>query len=213
MAFQGWTDEAVAFYEHLEAENTKAFWEVHKPVYEAQVLAPMRALLSELEAEFGAAKLFRPYRDVRFSKDKSPYKTSVAATLAGGGYVQFSSAGLGAGVGAYHLAADQLERYRRAVDDDRSGGELERIAADLDRKGSALIGHDVLKTAPRGYPKDHPRVELLRRKGVTVWREFPPAEWLGSGRASKRVATFFRQAHPLQEWLASNVGDSQLDSR
>lgn len=213
MAFPGWTDEAITFYEQLEAENTKAFWEAHKPVYETQVLAPMRALLDDLAPEFGEGKIFRPYRDVRFSSDKSPYKTSIAATLPRGGYVQFSAAGLGAGVGAYHMAADQLERYRRAVDDERKGGELERIAADLDRLGSALIGHDLLKTAPRGYAKDHPRVELLRRKGVTVWREFPESQWLGTGRASKRLATFFRQAHPLREWLASNVGDSELAPR
>lgn len=206
MAFRGWTDEAIAFFERLEAENTKAFWQAHKTVYEEQVAAPMGALLADLAPDFGVAKLFRPYRDTRFSTDKSPYKTTIAATLANGGYVQFSAGGLGAGVGAFHLAPDQLDRYRRAVDDDRTGTELELIAAELTSSGSALIGHDLLKTTPRGYPKDHPRVELLRRKGITAWREFPSSDWLGTDRAPGQLAAFFRAAQPLQEWLATNVG-------
>jgi uncharacterized protein (TIGR02453 family) len=213
MAFPGWTDEAIAFFEDLEAENTKAFWEAHKPVYEAEVAAPMRALLADLAPEFGEGKIFRPYRDTRFSADKSPYKTTIAASLARGGYVQFSAAGLGAGVGSFHLAADQLDRYRRAVDDDRTGAELERITAKLARSGSGLIGHDLLKTAPRGYPKDHPRIELLRRKGVAAWRDFPPSDWLASNRAPGRIAAFLRSAQPMQEWLTTNVGDSDLDRR
>jgi uncharacterized protein (TIGR02453 family) len=213
MAFQGWTDEAIAFFEDLEAENTKVFWEAHKPAYEDEVAAPMRALLADLAPEFGEGKVFRPYRDVRFSADKSPYKTSIAATLADGGYVQFSAAGLGAGVGSYHLAADQLERYRQAVDDDQTGVELVGIVGDLAASRCALIGHDMLKTAPRGYPRDHPRIDLLRRKSVAAWREFPPSDWLGSKRASKSLAGFFRSARPLRAWLEENVGDSEQEPR
>lgn len=213
MRFQGWTDEALIFFEGLEVDNSKAYWQAHQRVYDEQVRAPMLALLAELAPEFGEPKLFRPYRDVRFSADKSPYKTAIAATLASGGYVQFSAAGLGAAAGAYHLAPDQLDRYRRAVAEDRTGTELERIAAALARAGSELVGHDVLKTAPRGYRKDHPRVELLRRKGLTAWREFPPADWLGTGRARAKVAAFLRSTWPLREWLAANVGDSELERR
>jgi uncharacterized protein (TIGR02453 family) len=213
MAFQGWSDEAISFFEELEAENTKVWWEAHKPVYEGQVAGPMRALMADLAPEYGEGKLFRPYRDTRFSADKSPYKTTIAAILPRGGYVQFSAAGLGAGVGSFHLASDQLDRYRRAVDNDRTGVELERIVAKLGRAGCALIGHDVLKTAPRGYPKDHPRIELLRRKGIAVWREFPDSDWLDSKLAPKRIAAFFATTVPLKEWLGTNVGDTEAEPR
>ena len=213
MAFHGWSHEAISFYEDLELDNSKAFWLAHKPVYEQDVLAPMRALLDTLEPEFGTARLFRPYRDTRFSADKSPYKTTIAAEVENGGYIQFSAAGLGAGAGAYHLASDQLERYRQAVDDDRTGGELSAILATLVASGCAMIAHDTLKTAPRGYPKDHPRIELLRRKGVAVWLEFPPSDWLGKAKAPERISAFFRSAKPLTGWVDACVGPSELPPR
>ena len=213
MVFAGWSDEAIEFFEGLEAENTKAFWESHKPVYQAEVLAPMQALLDDLAPEFGAAKLFRPYRDTRFSADKSPYKTTIAAMVGRGGYLQFSAGGLGAGVGTFHMAADQLDRYRRSVDSDISGAELDKILARLTRDGSQLITHDMLKTAPRGYPKDHPRIDLLRRKGVAVWNEFAPSDWLASAGAPKTVAAFYRSAAPLRAWLDAHVGDSDIEPR
>jgi uncharacterized protein (TIGR02453 family) len=205
MAFQGWSDEAIRFFDDLEVENTKAFWLAHKPIYDNEVVAPMVALLTDLAPEFGDWKLFRPYRDVRFSADKTPYKTAIAATIQGGGYVQFSAAGLGAAVGAYHFEGEQLDRFRRGVADDIAGPELERIVADLDADGCSLIAHDALKTAPRGYPKDHPRVDLLRRKGIAAWREFPPGDWLDSKKAPARLASFFRSAQPLRDWLARHA--------
>ena len=213
MAFHGWSHEAISFYEDLELDNTKAFWLAHKPIYEQEVLAPMRALLDALEPDFGAARLFRPYRDTRFSADKSPYKTTIAAEVENGGYIQFSAAGLGAGAGAYHLASDQLERYRQAVDDDRQGSELEAIVHTLVASGCTVIAHDVLKTAPRGYPKDHPRIELLRQKGVAIWRDLPASDWLGKAKAQDRIAAFFRSARPLTGWVDAHVGPSELPPR
>ena len=112
MAFRGWPAEALEFFEGLEADNSKAYWQDHKSDYEKLVRAPMEELLLELAPEFGAGKIFRPYRDVRFSKDKTPYKTNIAATVERGGYISFSTEGLGVGSGYYMPAADQLERYR-----------------------------------------------------------------------------------------------------
>ncbi len=180
MAFRGWPAEAIEFFEGLEADNTKAYWQDHKPVYEGKVRAPMDELLAELEPEFGTGKVFRPYRDVRFSKDKSPYKTAIAATLAEGGYVSFSADGLGAGSGLYMPASDQLERFRRAVADDRTGTQLVALVEELRDAGIEVTAHDVLKTAPRGYPKDHPRIELLRHKGLIAWKQWPVAAWMGT---------------------------------
>src|SRR6266487_1390605 len=121
MAFGGWGDEALEFYEGLEADNSKTYWTRQKAVYEEQVLRPMTELLDELGPEFGESKIFRPYRDVRFSKDKTPYKTHLGAML-GGGYIQLSARGLAAGDGMYGMASDQVGRYREAVAAMRTGG-------------------------------------------------------------------------------------------
>ncbi len=210
MAFRGWPAEAIEFFEGLEADNTKAYWQDHKPVYEGKVRAPMDELLAELEPEFGTGKVFRPYRDVRFSKDKSPYKTAIAATLAEGGYVSFSADGLGAGSGLYMPASDQLERFRRAVADDRTGTKLVALVDELRGAGIEVTAHDVLKTAPRGYPKDHPRIELLRHKGLIAWKQWPVAAWMGTAKAKDRVVGFLRGAGPLNGWLDKHVGESEL---
>src|SRR5258706_12038469 len=127
MAFRGWPAEALDFYEGLEADNSKTYWVANKAIYDDKVHAPMTELLAELETEFGPAKIFRPYRDVRFSADKSPYKTSIAASFEHGGYVHLSAKGLAAGSGRYMLSPAQLDRYRRAVADDAAGGHLLRI--------------------------------------------------------------------------------------
>jgi uncharacterized protein (TIGR02453 family) len=134
MSFAGWPGEAVEFFEDLEEDNTKSFWQVHIETYEISVKRPMEELLAELEPEFGAGKLFRPYRDVRFSKDKSPYKTNIAAAVGPFGYVTLSAEGLGVGAGMYVMAPDQLDRYRRAVDLEKSGTTLELIVEAVQNK-------------------------------------------------------------------------------
>jgi uncharacterized protein (TIGR02453 family) len=211
VSFRGWRSEAIEFYEGLEADNSKTYWTENKRVYEEFVLGPMTELLTELAPEFGASKLFRPYRDVRFSADKSPYKTTIAATLEFGGYVQLSAEGLGAGSGMWMMAPDQLERYRRAVSADETGEALADVLARLRSAGIEAAGHDTLKTVPKGYEKGHPRIELLRYKGVISWQQWPPGPWLGRASAKDRVAKFFRTSRPLGEWLDANVGPSRIE--
>jgi uncharacterized protein (TIGR02453 family) len=212
MGFTGWKVEALEFFEGLEVDNSKAYWQKHKEVYDTIVRAPMEELLAELEPQFGEGRIFRPYRDVRFSRDKSPYKTAIGATV-GAGYVQVDARGLAVGSGRWEMAPDQLERYREAVADDASGEELSRIVSDARAKKLDVHGHDVLKTAPKGYPKDHPRIELLRYKGLVAWREWPAGAWLGTKRAKDRIVGFFEEARPLVDWLQANVGDSTLPER
>ncbi|BAJ31326.1 MULTISPECIES: DUF2461 domain-containing protein [Kitasatospora] len=211
--FRGWPAEALEFYEHLEADNSKTFWAAHRAVYDEIVLAPMEALLARLEPEFGPGRVFRPNRDVRFSADKSPYKTNIGGYLESGGYVQLSADGLACGLGYYFLAADQLARYRAAVAEDVPGAELERVVAAVRAAGPRVVGRNSLKTAPRGVPKDHPRIELLRHKGLIAWQEWEPAAWLGTARAYGRVTAFLRAAAPLHEWLENHVGPSELPPR
>lgn len=205
MAFRGWPIEGVEFYEGLEADNSKVYWQDHRETYERYVKAPMEELLAELADEFGHGKMFRPYRDVRFSTDKSPYKTTCAARI-GAGYVSFSAEGLSAGSGLYMPDSAALQRFRSAVADDDSGADLADIVAHLRRAGYQITAHDVLKTAPRGYPTDHPRIELLRHKGIAMMKSWPVGAWLGTSKAKDRVVTTLRAAVPLEQWLDRHVG-------
>jgi uncharacterized protein (TIGR02453 family) len=197
MAFSGWPTEAVEFYKGLEADNTKPYWTAHKPVFDASVYAPMADLLTELADEFGGGRIARPYRDVRFSADKSPYKTSIYAILDRGGYVNFSADGLVAGMGYYQMGPDQLDRYRRAVADDASGPELVGIVDRLTGDKVEVAGSSSLKRVPKGYPAEHPRGDLLRHKGLIAWRRWPVASWLHTGAAKQRMVGFLRAAAGL----------------
>ena len=212
MAFKGIPAEAFEFFERLEADNTKSFWEANKATYADAVRGPMEALAAEVDADFGPLRLFRPYRDVRFSKDKTPYKTACGAVGEDEGgcvyYVQVSSAGLGVATGMYHMAPDQLARFRDAVGG-AGGAELEPIVATL-RTAGYDIGADSLKTAPRGWPRDHPRIDLLRLKGLTAWRQHSAVRWLHTAAAKKRIEQVWRDAAPMNGWLSAHVGPSEL---
>ena len=206
MGFSGWSPAAVEFFEGLEADNTKAYWNAHKACYEGSVREPMAELLDELSGEFGQGRIARPYRDIRFRADKSPYKTEIYATLDRGGYVRFSADGLTAALGYYQMTAAQLDRYRHAVDDASRGAPLAEVVERLRGEGLQVGGGQTLKTAPRGYPGDHPRIGLLRCKGLICWRQWPVAPWLGTAKAKDRVAGFLRTAAPLHQWLDQQVG-------
>jgi uncharacterized protein (TIGR02453 family) len=205
VTFRGWPAEALEFYEGLEADNSKSYWLAHKSTYDDLVRAPMVELLAELEPEFGPARIYRPFRDVRFSKDKSPYKTQIAAVFERGGYVKLSAEGLGAGAGRYRFSPDQLKRYRDAVADDRRGGALAALLDRLRADGVDVSSHDVLARVPAGYPKDSPRADLLRYKDLVAWRDWPVAAWLGTPKAKDRLEEFFRTCTPLTDWLAAHV--------
>jgi uncharacterized protein (TIGR02453 family) len=205
VTFRGWPAAAVDFYDGLDEDNSKAYWTAHKAVYDEAVRAPLDALLAELAPEFGVAKVFRPHRDVRFSKDKSPYKDHVGAICTDEAgrvcYVQLGAVGLMAGGGWYELAAPALERLRRAIADDRTGPGLQAVVAAMGEAGLAL-GGAALKTAPRGYPRDHARVALLRQKAFYGYQQWPVAPWLSTPGARDRVVAAWRACRPLQDWIA-----------
>ncbi|MGY2116526.1 DUF2461 domain-containing protein [Nocardia gipuzkoensis] len=207
--FTGFPLAGPDFYEDLEADNSKAFWTAHKQIYDEAVLAPMKALVAELEPDFGPAKIFRPYRDVRFAKDKSPYKTAqgavVRAAPGAGWYVQINAAGLYVGGGFYQGSPDQLAQLRATIDDDVRGPELAAILTELAAAGFT-IGGEKLKTKPKGYDADHPRIDLLRHKSITCGREFGAPAWLETPRAAKEVRAAWEKMRPLVEWLAAVVG-------
>jgi uncharacterized protein (TIGR02453 family) len=206
--FRGWTPKATEFFDRLELDNTKGFWAAHKDFYEESVLAPMQALLAELAPEFGEGRVFRPYRDTRFSNDKSPYKTNIAAHNSGG-YISLNADALGVGSGLHMPSGDQLAHFRAAVADDRTGKQLVAVVAELRRRHISVSAHEVLKSTPRGYPGDHPRIELLRHKGLTGWKEWPVGSWLATPTARRRIVDVLRATAPLRKWLDQNVGAAE----
>jgi uncharacterized protein (TIGR02453 family) len=212
VSFSGWPPEAFEFYEGLEADNSKAYWTAHRKTFEQAVRAPLVALAATVEAEFGPMRLFRPHRDVRFAKDKSPYKTQLGAVTEGEGgeiyYLHIAADGLMAASGAYHMANDQLQRHRAAVDDDKAGGRIMAVVADLEAAGYQIGASGELKSAPRGYRRDHPRIRLLRLKGLVAMRSFEPAPWMGTPEAIDRVVDTWRGCRALNRWLAKHVGPS-----
>jgi uncharacterized protein (TIGR02453 family) len=209
MTFTGFGEGVVEFYDGLIADNSKAYWTDQRAVYEADVRAPMQALLADLESEFGPGKIFRPYRDVRFSRDKTPYKTHCGAT-AGPFYVQVGADGLMAAGGYYQMAPDQVTRFRTAVDDERRGSDLEKRIAALEE---LTVAGETLKTRPRGYDPDHPRIDLLRHKGLYAWRAWEPDDVLHEPGTLDRVARTWRTLRPLMEWLADHVGPTEQPRR
>ena len=218
MSFDGFPDEGLVFYEGLEADNSKTYWTQHKAAYEQLVRQPLQALLDELAGEFGPAKVFRPYRDVRFSHDKTPYKTHQGAVVhaegqaTGAWYVELSADGLRTSGGSWRLESDQVARYRRAVDDDVQGP---RLQAEIDRLESAgwTTEGDRLIRVPAGFDKDHPRVELLKHKALHASRRWEPADWLHDRRALDVLRDAWRDLKALNVWLADNVGATTKEIR
>ncbi|MFN8018353.1 MAG: DUF2461 domain-containing protein [Acidimicrobiales bacterium] len=221
-AFAGFTTALYEFFEDLEDENRKEWFDVHRQVYLDQVKAPLQALLDELEPEFGKAKLFRINRDTRFSADKSPYKTQqgaiISAGAAGTRYVHVDADGIMVGVGAPHLDREQLKRWRAAVAGD-PGDQLAEIVGTL-RAGGFTVGtlaseglteEGDLKRVPKPYPPDHPRADLLRLKKVVAAQAWARPAWLLDRRAVAMVAEAWRTAAPLGDWLAANVGAAAGD--
>ena len=206
-AFTGFPDAALDFYDDLEVDNTKSFWEKHKHVYTESVKAPMTALCDGLAPEFGEAKVFRPYRDVRFAKDKTPYKTHqgafVAAGPATGWYVEISARGLRVGAGFYEASGERLARIRGAIADDKMGPRLQRVLRKLEKQEFEISG-ERLKTSPRGYAADHPRIELLRHKQLFAAKSFGFDD-LDSPDVLERVRDNWRALRPLVEWVAGNA--------
>ncbi|UMG94548.1 DUF2461 domain-containing protein [Nocardioides sp. TF02-7] len=207
MEFTGIPVAALDFYDDLEVDNTRSFWEAHKSVYLEQVRAPVVALTDALAQEFGEAKVFRPYRDVRFARDKTPYKTHQGAFVgvapATGWYVEVAAPGVRVGGGTYHASGPQLAAIRQAMADARTGAVLERILRDL-RTGGFEIGGERLKTTPRGFEKDHPRIELLRMRTVLGSKRYGFEPFVHTAELLDRVRDDWRRLRPLVSWLAEH---------
>ena len=209
----GFPPEAFAWFRGLEEDNSRSYFTAHRATYDSAVRGPLEDLLEDLADEYdGRVKMFRQHRDVRFSRDKSPYKTTTYGVIMDRPsspaplYAQLSSSGLFAGTGYYMLAPDQLERFRAAVVDDTSGPRLEAVVAAIRAAGIETFG-EALKTAPRGYPRDHVRVTLLRHKSLVAGRRLPPArEGISRRAALSHARSTWDACGPLNAWLDEHVG-------
>jgi uncharacterized protein (TIGR02453 family) len=205
VSFTGIPLAALDFYEDLENDNSKSFWQAHKHIYDDSVKAPLEALAEALTKDFGPAKFFRPYRDVRFSKDKTPYKTHQGLWFSESSmYLHVSAAGLFVAGGYWDTSPAQVDRFRRGVADDVAGPALARAIAGVTSKGFT-IGGQQLTRVPSGYDKDHPRADLLRHKTITASREFGCPAWLSTTRAKTEIVKASKHIGPLVAWLDTHV--------
>lgn len=200
-------EDASSFFRDLEADNSKAFWKANRSRFDDEVARPFAALLDDLEP-WGPFKTFRMNRDVRFSQDKSPYKTMHGAVARDTGthYLHVDRIGLLVVAGLYIFTADQLARYREAVESEAPGRELVGVVRDLRACGVTVDGGGVepLKMAPRGVDTDHPRIELLRLKGL-VAQDRVHVTGAGDANLSEQVKAFWGQTAVLTGWLRDQV--------
>lgn len=204
MTFTGIPAEAFDFYDALAADNSKTFWEDHRGTYTTAVRQPLEFLGDALAGEFGSPKLFRPYRDIRFSKDKTPYKDHqgmyVKASGDVGWYVQISANGVMVAGGWYQSASEQVAAFRKAVEHDKAE-HLESFDQALTAAKFTIAG-DQLKSRPRGVDPDNPYLPWLRYRTLFYQRHYPPAAWMGTKRMLSKVRDDWRALTPLVDWLS-----------
>jgi uncharacterized protein (TIGR02453 family) len=221
-AFSGFCDNDAKFFKQLAKNNKRDWFLAHKTEFEEGWNAPMKALLSDLRGAIDSSyprcdldepKIFRIFRDVRFSKDKSPYKTHVGGLIPivrrgkkvtdmpMALYFHVGAEETLAAAGHYMMEKESLERFRAAVADDKRGKELTKILATIKKKGFTHESHDRYKRVPNGYPADHPRADLLTYKGLHVRFPAVPKGMLTSTKLVKWLADGCKTSAPLVEWL------------
>lgn len=209
--FGGFSREAFAFFKSLAKNNNKEWFHANKSVYEASCRDALKALTVALDPPFGADRLTRINKDMRFARDKSaPYRTHIS-TVVRGNYLSLSADGLYVGTGIYMPDGATLRRLREAIAADGSGRKLASIVTTLRRKGYKVDTHDSVAGAPRGYSADHPRLDLLRMKDIHAGKMFGPASEVMTARAVQHVRRACEDIAPLREWIQLNVGSGRAE--
>jgi uncharacterized protein (TIGR02453 family) len=205
-----WPPEALEFLRELEANNDRDWFKANRDRYDAHLVEPARELARKL-SHLGEARMFRPYHDTRFHM-RPPIKEQLGVAVGYGGtggyYFELSLDGLLVAAGMHHPASDQLERFRRTIDDGRRAAGFERAVKKAEESGLQLMPPE-LKRAPRGYPMDHPRIDRLRMKELAVYKRHPLRRWLHTSACDKRVQSDLEAARPLVDWLGKHVGPPQ----
>ncbi|HJX07204.1 MAG TPA: DUF2461 domain-containing protein [Actinomycetota bacterium] len=223
MLFTGFGDGTFRFLRDLERHNDKAWFQDHRSVYEEEVLEPGMAFIEAIgpvlakfsprvraEPKVGGS-MMRINRDIRFSKDKRPYKNHLdmmfrvgPAKTSPGYWFRLRSNELILGAGMHTLDRPELERYRKAVDADGPGAELATIITKEQRAGYDVAGEHY-KRVPAGFAPDHPREALLRHAGIYVGTDMEiPAE-ARTPRFPAFCAAHYKKMAPMIVWLSANV--------
>jgi uncharacterized protein (TIGR02453 family) len=223
--FEGFDKEALQFFHELTLEMNREWFEANKARYVRLWVEPMTSLLADVARRLaktyaplrlGAPKLFRIYRDVRFSKDKTPYKTHVAGMLPlhakkpieGGCSALYMHVGVDeeyAGAGTYVFDDKQLPRWRKLVAADKSGTEIGKLVTKLRKAGYEVGGHDDYKKVPKGFDAEHPRADLLRMRGLTAGFPAIPRGVLHQRTLADWIAGHAKAVAPLVTWIYRNV--------
>ena len=219
-AFVGFGEDALDFYEGLAADNSRTYWRSHQPTYQDAVAGPLRALAETLATDFGEPKVFRPHRDLRFTPDKRPYQEFASMAVeppkgenrSGALYLSLSLDGLMIAGGYYQPARDQLDRFRHLQGDPRVAADLDRTVHRLAIAGYPLSDGAPVKTAPRGWPRDHPRIAMIRCTSLTAGHTHPPGPWLHTGECLDRIRGGWRTLQVWNTWLHDHVGPSRESS-
>ncbi|BAU31767.1 DUF2461 domain-containing protein [Microcella alkaliphila] len=210
MTFAGFHPDAPRFYAELAENNTREWWQANKARYAETVRGPVEQLADVLGAEFGPVKIFRPHRDVRFSADKRPIKDHIGfvTTPADGTALhgQLNEHGLMLAGGVYQPSRDQLRRFRALVDDNRLVGDLEATLEELEESGFTIMREGALATAPRGYPREHPKIALLQLTSLAIARTHPIDDWMFGAEALGRILQGWRLVSDWNAWLVENIG-------
>jgi uncharacterized protein (DUF2461 family) len=206
--FTGWPTTGPALLARIAAENTRELWVACREQHERELRAPMRAMAAALEPEFGPVRVFRAHANRRFRPDAPPLRTDTGgvATTAGGCVlaVVLTATALAVTAGHWSFDGGQLRRFRAAVDAD---GQLAAVLAGL--PGWTLDGTRALTGTPLGYPADHARIALLRRRGLQAGLRWELGPWLQTDEPLRRVRDGWRAAAPLTGWLDTHVGPAE----
>ena len=204
-----WPPEALDFLRELEDNNDSAWFRANRSRYDEFLLGPARTLVEQL-SYLGEPRFFRPYNNLRFRPGpplKEHFGVAIMPRGTGAFYFELSLDGLLVGGGLHHPASDQLERFRAAVADSRRARGFEEAVTTAQAGGLALVEPE-LKRAPRGYRNDHPRVDRLRLKRITVFRRHALEPWLHKPRCDRIVKSELDATAPLLRWLSDKVGAS-----
>jgi len=199
--FSGFDPASADLLRELAANNNREFFESHKADYERLVREPMESLLAEAEPKYGRGHVTRANRDLRFSADKSPYRTDsrMWAGKIGCVFLTLTAEGIEVG-GGLEPTRDQLERARSAIDSQQAiAAELNEVFDQLESAGMQLA-ESAVKTAPRGYDADNPAIDLLRRKMYAATLH------LKADAPASDIWSTWKRVEPLIDWATKRVG-------
>ena len=212
--FEGFSKEAIGFLADLKANNNREWFTEHKKIYEKEIKSPTRHFCDDMAASLRKltgtpheSKVFRIHRDVRFSKDKTPYNAHLHisfipqtdAASPPHWFFGLDPASLTVGVGNFIFEKGQLEVYRKRVDG-KDGAALSKTLTKLEKNGVRL-GKTDLKRVPPPFDKDHPQGDLLKRKGLSAWIDFEDASAALDKSVIKTCTANFKKIKPVYDWL------------